>query len=199
MAKTGQKTVKTPTKRATSAKNTAKKPVKSPKAAAIPEAAPIAEKPPAELQIQYEEVSILALSRIFNIDRVTIRDRIEKAGIKPVSVKINEKLYALDEKLEMVIRQDELAEAKLKKLELEGEKLEHDLAIKRGEFASVSEFTEIIQKVFGRLHKRVVVQLPKRTSKRLHEANSSAELAQFLETELAKEFNDLRSDFTKFL
>lgn len=179
MAKTTEKSVKSA--------------VKTPKIAAKAE-----EKPP-EPEFQYEHVSILALSRMFNIDRATVRDRIEKAGIKPVKTAVNEKLYALDENLEMIIRQDELAEAKLEKLRAEIELKEHDLAIKRGEYASVAEFTEINQKIYGRLHKRVVVQLPKRISKRLHEANSSADLAQILETELAKEFNDLRSDFRKFL
>lgn len=185
-AKPIKKTEKTPKKAAKSAASRAKTPENS------------AKQPP-ELEFRYENVSILALSRMFNLDRATVRDRIEKAGIKPVKVAVNEKLYALDENLEMIIRQDELAEAKLDKLRLEGEKLAHDLAVKRGEFASVAEFTEIVQKVFGRLHKKTVVQLPKRVAKRLHEANSSAELAQILETELAKEFNDLRSDFTKFL
>lgn len=147
----------------------------------------------------HELVSISALSRMFNIDRATVRTRIENAGIQAAQVAANEKLYLLDDRLEAIVKQDELEAAKLRKLELEADLKEHDLQVKKGEYASVAEFTEITQKIFGRLYKKLAVQLPARIAGRLHNANSSAELAQLLKTEIGKEFDALRSDFTKYL
>lgn len=142
--------------------------------------------------------SITALSKKFVLDRATVRDRLDEAGIQPVSVKAKEKLYHLDD-VEIVLSQSEMNEAKLRKIEAEAELKELELKIKSGDYASVAEFTEIVQRIFGRLHKKLAVQLPGRVANRLHNANSSADVAALLKTEITKEFNDLRNDFTKYL
>ena len=142
--------------------------------------------------------SISALSRKFVLDRATVRDRLEKAEIKPVSERAKEKLYRLED-VEDALSQDELEAAKLQKLQAEAKLKEHDLQIKRAEFASVAEFTEIVQKVFGRLHKKLAVQMPGRIALRLHNANSSADVNALLKAEIAKEFDALRNDFKKYL
>lgn len=147
----------------------------------------------------HELISISALARLFNIDRQTIRTRIESAGIQPVKVAVNEKLYELNEKLEAVLLQDELEAAKLEKLKAEGEIKKHELAIKKGEFGSVAEFTEITQKIFGKLFKKLAIQLPSRIANKVHNANSSAEVTQILKQEINNEFDSLRNDFTKYL
>lgn len=160
-----------------------------------------AEKAPETAKVAENDLfllSISALSRKFKLDRATVRERLDAAEIKPKTTREKEKLYHLDD-VEIVLSQSELNEAKLRKLDAEAELKELEVKKKLGEYASVAEFTETVQKIFGRLHKRVVVQLPKRIAGRLHNANSSAEVMAALETELAKEFNDLRSDFTKFL
>lgn len=145
-----------------------------------------------------ELYSISALARGFDLDRATVRDRLEKAEVQPVSIKAKEKLYRLED-VEDILAQDELEEAKLRKIQAEADLKEHDLQIKRGEFASVAEFTEIVQKIFGRLHKKLAVQMPGRIALRLHNANSSADVAALLKQEISKEFDGLRSDFKKYL
>lgn len=146
-----------------------------------------------------ELLSISALSRLFKVDRATIRTRIDNAGIMPKKIAANEKLYLLDEQLEDVIRQDELEAAKLRKLAAEAQIKEVDLKIKLEEFGSTAEFSELVQKIFGNLYKKVGVQLPKRISARLHNANSTADVQRILTDELTKEFSDLRSDFKRYL
>lgn len=142
--------------------------------------------------------SISALSRKFKLDRATVRERLEKAEIKPHSAKQKEKLYHLDD-VEIVLSQSELNEAKLRKIDAEAELKELELKRKSGEYASVAEFTEITQKIYSRLYKKLAVQLPARIASRLHNANSSSEVADLLKREISKEFDDLRTDFTKYL
>lgn len=143
-------------------------------------------------------MSISALSRKFKLDRATVAARIAENEIEPYSNKANEKLYILED-VEFILRQDEYEKEKLRKTRAEAEIKEHDLAIKKGEYGSVQEFTEVTQKIFSRLYKKLAVQLPARIAKRLHDANSAAELQDLLRNEIAKEFDSLRSDFTKYL
>ena len=142
--------------------------------------------------------SISALSRKFKLDRETVRNRLDSAGIKAKKTRENEKLYFLDD-VEVALSQSELNEAKLRKLDAEAELKELELKKRVGEFGSVAEFTEIVQKVFGRLHKRVAVQLPKRLAARLHNANSSGDLLEILQSEIEKDFSALRADFKDYL
>jgi hypothetical protein len=142
--------------------------------------------------------SISALAKKFKLDRATVVSRLDDAEIEPHSKRSNEKLYHLDD-VEVILLQKEIDVAKLRKLDIEAQIKEHDLQVKKGEFASVGEFTEVTQRIFGRLYKKIVVQLPPKLAKRLHNANSEAEVSAVLKAELAKEFDSLRSDFTKYL
>lgn len=147
----------------------------------------------------HDKCSISALARRFNLDRATVRTRIEKSGIKPAEEKEKEKLYILDEKLEAILSEDELEAAKLRKTEAEADLKEIDVKIKTGEYASVAEFTEITQQIFSRLHKKLAVQLPGRIAIKLHNANSSGDVAALLKAEISKEFDSLRENFQKYL
>lgn len=147
-------------------------------------------------------LSISKLEFRFDLDRATIRKRLAEAGLEPDSEKSNEKLYRLsrvapfleaneeDKKLEAVKRRKLEAEASLKELELREA---------TGEMASVAEFTETVQKLFGSLHKKLAVQLPTRISARCHKAKTQAEVGEILRLEISKVFDALRNDFTQFL
>lgn len=145
-----------------------------------------------------ELYSISALARGFNLDRATVADRLNKAGLQPVSEKAKEKLYRLED-VESVLKQDELEAAKLEKLQAEAALKKFELAVKQGEYAAVVDFAEITSRIFGRLHRRLAVQLPVRLGPRLHKAKSSADLTQTLKDEIAKEFNNLKNDFEKYI
>jgi hypothetical protein len=150
-------------------------------------------------EIAHDICSISALARRFKLDRATVRDRIEKAAIEAIEERSKEKLYLLDERLESVLSLNEMDAAKLKKTEAEAELKEIEVKRKQGEYGSVAEFTEITQQLYSRLHKRCVVQLPGKIASKLHNANSSAEVAAILKHEYAKEFDQLRGDFMKYL
>lgn len=143
-------------------------------------------------------LSISALSRRFILDRATVRDRLEKAGIKPKIVKEKEKLFLLED-VEIVLKPSELDEAKLRKIDAEAELKELEVKKRLGEYGSVAEFTEITQKIFSRLYKRLAVQLPGRIASRLHNANSTADVAELLKSAIENEFKDLRTDFKGYL
>jgi len=163
-----------------------RKPIKKPKTA------------PESPEIEIFHYNISQLAKKFKLDRATIRERVELNEIEPVSTKANEKLYHLDD-VEVLLSQSELNEAKLRKLDAEAELKELEVKKKLGEFASVAEFTEIVQKIFGRLHKKLAVQLPGRIANKLHNAATAADGAALLKQEISKEFDALRSDFKKYI
>lgn len=180
-------------------KNTKKTPVSAKKTPIREKKQPISEKkvekPSESNPFHY---SISALSRKFKLDRATVRERLETAEIKPVAVKAKEKLYLLDD-VQIILSQSEMNEAKFRKLDAEADLKELELQVKRGEYASVAEFTEIVQKIFGRLHKKLAVQMPGRIALRLHNANSSSDVSDLLKAEINKEFDALRHDFKQYL
>jgi hypothetical protein len=190
---TAKNTRKNPVKTAKISVKTPEKPLKTAKKTA--EKDEFAE----EIRFSNELMSVSALSRLFNIDRHTVRTRIENAGIKPNKTAVNEKLYELNERLEAVLLQDELDEAKLRKIQAEAEMKEHELAVKKGEFGSVAEFTEITQRIFSKIYKRFAVQLPSKLANKIHNANSSAEVIQILKSAYEQELNEIRDDFPKYL
>lgn len=143
-------------------------------------------------------LSISALSRHFNLDRATVSDRLARAEVKPVSEKASEKLYRLED-VEQVLSQDELDAAKLEKLQAEAALKKFELAVKQGDYAPVAEFAEAVSRIFGRLHRRLAVQMPDRMAGRLHKAESQAAIARLLKDEIQKEFASLKADFTQYL
>jgi len=178
-------------------KNTAKKSVSTPKIKEKPQETPeITQDAP---EITHDICSISALSRRFKLDRKTVRDRIEKAGIEAIEERAKEKLYLLDEKLESVLSLNEMDAAKLKKTEAEAELKEIEVKRKLGEFASVAEFTEIIQRLMSRFYSKTVVNMPRRIAMRLHNADSSAEVARILTEEMIKEWKNLRDDYPEYI
>ncbi len=142
--------------------------------------------------------SISALSRKFKLDRATVRERLEKAEIKPHSEKAKEKLYHLDD-VEIVLSQSELNEAKLKKIDAEAEIKLLELKRKSGEYASVSEFTDTVQRLMSEFYSRTVVGLPARVATKLHNANSSSEVAAILKAEMIKEWTNLRDNYPEYI
>ena len=147
-----------------------------------------------------QKYSITALSRLLKIDRGTVRERLVSLEVEPVSSqKGKETLYELTEADLKLLGNDEHEAEKLRKTKAEADLKELELANKRGEFASVKEFTEIVQKIFGKLHKKLAVNLPNRLANQLHNANSSSEVTDILRNEIGKEFESLRSDWKGYL
>lgn len=147
------------------------------------------------------ELSISKLAFRFELDRATVRKRLNKAGIKPNSEREKEKLYLLTPELEQILAEtnDNLDATKLRKLDAEADLKEIEVQKRRGELVSVAEFTEAVQQIFGTLHKKLAVQLPKRISARLAKLATQNEIAEILSQEIGKEFSNLRNNHQQFL
>jgi len=140
--------------------------------------------------------SVSELAKRFQLDRATVTKRLEK--VKPVSEAANKKLYDIAE-VEDLLSEDALDEAKLAKLNTERELKEHQLKVARGEYAPVDEFKDIVQRIFSNLHKRLAVQLPRKLTRKLLHANSETEINEILGSNISTVFDELRTDYKKFL
>jgi hypothetical protein len=142
--------------------------------------------------------SITELARVFKLDRGTVGEKLNAAGIKPQAGNAKEKLFALED-VEAVLSTDELDEVKLRKLTAEAELAELKLLKERGEFVSKAEIIAVLQKIFSSLHKKICVEQPNKLAAKLHKAKTNPETAKILRTDSEKIFNALRTDFHDFL
>jgi hypothetical protein len=147
-----------------------------------------------------QRYSVTALSKKLKLDRGTIRERLDEAGYVPIQ-KSNgkETLYELSSEELKNLGNDEYDLERIRKIKAEADLKELDLATKRGEFGSVREFTEVTQKLFKSLHKKLGVDLAKKIARKLHNANSETEVAEILQDAINYEFKSIRADFTKYL
>lgn len=145
--------------------------------------------------------NISQLAFRFDLDRTTVRKRILAAGIVPVKELAKEKLYLLDDRLTTVLeRTDEkLSEAKLRRESANARIAELKAMEAEGEMASVAEFTDTVQRLFGAMHKEIAVRLPKQIAGRLAKAKTPSDASAILTRELNKIFTGLREDHSKFL
>jgi hypothetical protein len=74
-----------------------------------------------------------------------------------------------------------------------------DRATTKKRLDQVGEFIDVVQRLFGAMHKEIAVRMPKRLAARLAKAKNPAEISKILSADLNKTFNDLREDHSKFL
>lgn len=147
-----------------------------------------------------KHLNITQLMYRYDLDRATVRKRL--MGIDPVSEKQKEKLYAVTDELDHLLSGasgDPLDAERLRKLSAEADIKQMEAQTKRGEMASVSEFIEITQQIFGAMHKRIAVQMPSKLAAKLVKAKTAADIKKLLGYEINAAFDDLRNDHTKFL
>lgn len=140
--------------------------------------------------------SITDLARKFKVDRATIREKL--LDIEPKKTEGRTKLYDLDE-VEDILNRDEYDFARTRKLQAEADTKELELKIKIGKYASIEEFKNVTQKLFGKLHKKCCIQIPRAIASRLLQAENTAEILEILTQEYGHEFDNLRADFSKYL
>lgn len=137
----------------------------------------------------------------FSLDRATVRKRFAEAEIEPVEVNSRETVYELAEEdaKEILLSQTRpIDAAKLRKETADADLREIKVKKELGELASVSEFTAVIQSVFGNLHKKCGVQMPKAIAKKLV-GKKQSEISKIIGDETDRIFQDLRNDYKKFL
>lgn len=149
----------------------------------------------------FEVLSISKIAIRCHLDRGTTKKRLDLHGYEPIDEKAKLKEYRFDADMlaKLTYRNDELAAANIRKAKAAAEKLELQNAEATGELASVADFTDKIQRVFGAMYKEVVVRMPTRLAARLAKAKTSADTAKILTNDLNRIFNTLRDDHHKFL
>lgn len=143
--------------------------------------------------------NISALAKIYDLDRVTIRERLSKAGIKPVVDGLRDKLFDVAE-VDPFLNQADLEEEKLRKLRAEANLKELQLAEKRGEYAPVAEFAQLTHEWVGWLYQQSVKKITsQKTLKAIQRTKSEAEARALLKKEVDAVFADFRSNRHKIL
>lgn len=149
----------------------------------------------------YERFSISKLAMRFDMDRVTCKKRLNEAGIQPVEVKARETLYELTPRVEVVLGKTDnaLEAAKLRKEIADADLKEQKLAQLAGELVPIGDVIDIVQRLFGVMHKEVAVRQPKRLIGRIRKAKTAAAADKVWKVDTDRIFRTLREDFEKVL
>jgi hypothetical protein len=146
-----------------------------------------------------DEYNISELAKIYGFDRATVSKKLDDAGIKPHKGKVgNEKLYFLSE-VEPVLAQENLEEARLRKMRADAELSEIKALEKKGDFASVAEFTELTHQWVNVLFTKFDKKFPENVTAKVAKAKNKAEAIAVVRREVQAIFNEFRSNPKKFL
>lgn len=149
---------------------------------------------------KFEELSISQIAERCDLDRATTKKRLEHHGYKPISVKAKLKLYRFDVvmKAKLTAKADVLTDIRARKETAAAEKIEIEVATKRGELVPAAEFLDVVQRLFGGQYKEQI-RIFKRLAPRLAKMKSAPDIERLLLTEYQKFSNSLRADFKKFV
>ena len=146
-----------------------------------------------------QKYNISELAKGFGLDRATVAKRLDEAGAKWVQGKVgNEKLYLLSD-VQSVLSQDDLEEAKLRKLRADAELSEIKALEKKGEFASIVEFTELTHQWIGWLFTKFDKKFPDIIVTKVAKAKNNPEAVATVRREVQAVFNEFRANPKKFL
>ena len=143
--------------------------------------------------------SISELAQLTTLDRATVSKRLKE--IEPQGGARNAKTYSLEVALPALIAgaSAEYDEARTRKMQADADLREHELAVERAEYLPMKEVRDYALLLFKAMHGRLAVQLPRRVAPALHKAGSPELIAEMLEKEVGRDFNDLRRDHTSLL
>jgi hypothetical protein len=149
----------------------------------------------------YEELSISKIANRCGLHRATVKERLDAAGYSPIDEQEKLKVYRFDAAMEAALTEtkDKLTDVRIRKEQAMAKKLELQNAEIEGELASVAEFIDIVQRVFGSLHKEVVIRQPRRLAARLAKSKTSSDVNKILTNDSNGIFKVLREDFEKYL
>jgi hypothetical protein len=149
----------------------------------------------------FEELSIQQIALRCGLDRATTKKRLDQHRYEPAINGKKLKIYRFDAEMEARLTESDtkLTDAKTRKETAAAQLAEIKVAKEIGELASVGEFIDVVQRLFGAMHKEIAVRMPKRLAARLAKAKNPAEISKILSADLNKTFNDLREDHSKFL
>lgn len=143
--------------------------------------------------------SISQLADLTTLDRATVRKRLD--GVEPRGGSKNAKTYSLREALPALIAgaSAEYDAARLRKTQAEADLRELELAVERGAYLPVKDVRDYAVRLFKGMHGRLAAQMPRRVAAALYKAGSPELIAEILEREVGRDFNDLRRDHATLL
>jgi hypothetical protein len=148
-----------------------------------------------------EILSIKQISERCGLDRATAKKRLDLHKYEPVNSEAKLKQYSFDAEMEARLTEisDQLGQVRIRKETAAARKIEMQLAEAEGSLVSVEEFTDVIQKVFGSMHKQIAVRMPKRLAARLAKAKTAPEVQKILTHDLSGIFSLLKSNWEDYL
>lgn len=151
--------------------------------------------------VEHERLNISQLAEEFDLDRASVRKRIQEAGIEPVEVKAKLTVYELNQRLASILSDvnSPLSEAKLRRETANAEKIEMQNAIARGELVPIDKTIERVQSVMSKMYKEFTQMQPKRLASRLVKAKTAAEVSKVLKIDTDKIFFRLREHDEEFV
>jgi hypothetical protein len=130
----------------------------------------------------------------YRVDRATVRVKLEQAGVKPVPNTMERGVWYDADEVEAVFNSEDIDEVKLRKLQAEAQLKEHELSIKKGEFASVAEFTELTHQWVGWLYKQTSSRIPaQKVLKQIARSKSEAEAKAILKKHVDEIWQEFRT------
>ncbi len=147
-------------------------------------------------------LNVSEISRLYNLDRETVRKRLSIAGIEPQTETAREKFYLVTDELHEALLNEgdpELKAARLRKLTAEANLKELELTVKNGEFAAIAEFAELTHQWIGWLYAKLTIKLPKTAIPKIVKAKDKNTAVYVLQKEIEAVFNEFRANPRKFL
>lgn len=171
------------------------------KAKPKPKTAPVAKPAQSAKQPEPDEglYSLSYLAEYFELDRATLRKRLDEAKVKPVVNEPNRKLYRLEDCEAALQQENELDAVKLRKMQAEATLKEILVERETGDVVSRKEVEDYLQKLFTALYQRITVRFPRDIGPQLFKAESAAALTKDLQTNLITIFHEVRTDHRRFL
>ena len=154
--------------------------------------------PEAEDTKQKKLWSQTELAKHFQLDRATIRTRLEGAGVRPRNRNPKHIQYDFEE-ARIAIERAKDQEWKSLKVEKEAQILDLKLQKELGNFASVAEFAELTQRWVGWLYNKLTIRLPRTVVTKIANAKDKNDAAFILTKEIESVFNEFRANPQKFL
>jgi hypothetical protein len=163
--------------------------------------APVAKPAQSAKQPEKDEdlYSLSYLADFFEMDRATLRKKLDEAKVKPVVNEPNRKLYKLEDVEAALQQENELDAVKLRKMQAEATLKEILVERETGDIVSRKEVEDYLQKLFTALYQRLAVRFPREIAPTLYKAESPAALTKDLQTNIETIFHEVRTDHRRFL
>lgn len=143
-------------------------------------------------------LSVTAMGRLFRLDRGTVSRRLE--AVTPARVDNRGKFYRLEDAAPAMARLLEPGKsARQEKTEAEAALLKLKLRREQGDTMAKRDVFAYSLRLFRGMHQRLAVRLPREISAQLYKAESPAHVAEVLQVEMGKVFNEVKEDHLRFM